>query len=74
MTKDEAYELMQKQNWYKLFIKEVQTNCRNEDFNKDFRQGIYFTSWIDQAIWWDATSQGHRYWKLINDMWESKTM
>lgn len=66
MTKDEAYKLMQKQNWYKFFLKEVATNSCEEKFNESFREIHLPTYWIDKALYWDETSQGNSYWSDIN--------
>lgn len=72
MTKEDVYELMQKQNWYKLFLKEMETNVRNQVFNKNFKTMFLPKTWIDRAMWWDSTSQGQSYWSKISDDWENK--
>ena len=73
MTREEAYELMQKQNWYKLFIKEVCANYRQNSFNESFRRRTYPREWIDKTMWWDETRQGRLYWSEIHTKWKILT-
>lgn len=58
MTIEEAYELMQKQNWYKLFLEEVSVNPRRVVFNHSYRNGNSIHNWVDNALYWDDTRQG----------------
>ena len=70
MTKEEAYELMQKQNWYKTFIKEVESNYRGHHFNDSFRKTWDSRLWVDRAFYWDGTQQGQIYWSEVYTKWQ----
>lgn len=70
MTKEEAYELIQKQNWYKLFIKTMESN--GKIFNDSYRSH-FATDWIDYAFTWRNTPQGREYWANINSKWRFLT-
>ena len=73
MTKEEAYKLMQKQNWYKIFIKEVERNYRRLHFNDSFREQWDSRFWVDRAFYWDGTRQGQFYWSEVNTKWQNLT-
>jgi hypothetical protein len=68
MTKEEAYELMQKQNWYKLFIKAMES--KGKIFNDSYRLH-YAKDWIEYAFAWHYTPQGREYWSNINSEWRT---
>lgn len=73
MTKEEAYKLIQKQNWYKTFIKEVESNSRGLRFNDSFREAWDSRFWVDGAFYWDETQQGSLYWSKANGKWRNLT-
>ena len=73
MTKEEAYKLIQKQNWYKIFIKEVESNYRGKYFNDSFRETWDYRLWVDRVFYWDGTRQGQFYWSEINTEWLNLT-
>ena len=68
MTKNEAYELIQKQNWYKLFIKVMES--KGKFFNDSYRSHPTI-DWIDYAFTWYYTPQGREYWAKINNKWRA---
>jgi hypothetical protein len=68
MTKEEAYELMQKQNWYKTFIKVMES--KGKIFN-DFHRSYLVEDWIDCVFTWRYTPQGAEYWIAINNKWRT---
>lgn len=68
MTKEEAYELIQRQNWYKLFIKAMESEGRI--FNNAYRLHS-ITDWIDCAFTWHCTPQGSGYWREIHNKWKT---
>ena len=70
MTKEEAYKLIQKQNWYKLFIKVMET--RGKIFNDAYRLNCT-ENWIFYAFTWSRTPQGREYWAEINNKWRALT-
>lgn len=68
MTKEKAYELIQKQNWYKLFIKVMES--KGKIFNDTYRSHPTI-DWIDYAFTWYYTPQGREYWARINRKWKA---
>lgn len=68
MTNKKAYELIQKQNWYKLFIKVMES--KGKIFNDTYRSYLAI-DWIDYAFSWCTTPQGREYWAKINSEWRT---
>ena len=68
ITRDEFQQLIQEENWWKLFRKRAIEQTGEKIFNKHLSEGA-ICDWIWMTMTWDNTLEGREYWDDIHTYW-----
>ena len=69
MSKEERQTLLKKQNWYKLFVKQVLLLRSSKRLKVLIKSG-YGPYLINSAFAWEESQEGYYYWQEISYEWE----